>query len=153
MQISFVNPVLPSRFENVTAFSNRNTEIKKIISIMSKRQNRSVLIWGEPGVGKSGLIDMLTWNITLQYDIGYSFWELDIDSQIKYSNYSQIKLSRKLAEFQNKHTKFNLIYPKFSKKMMQYSIKNITSFFHFKLNLNHFQQVALFLQLLYFPAF
>ena len=39
-----------------------------------------------------------------------------IDSQIKYSNYSQIKSSRKLAEFQNKYTKFNLIYPKFSKK-------------------------------------
>ena len=84
MPISFVNPVLPSRFENVTSFSNRNTEIKKIISIMSKRQNRSVLIWGEPGVGKSGLIDMLTWNITLQYD-GYSFWELDLTGLISQS--------------------------------------------------------------------
>lgn len=81
----FLKPVSPSELGYTESFGGREAEIRKIVSIISKRQHRSVLIWGEFGVGKSSLIDKLIWTITSKYDPEYSFFELDVAGLIAQS--------------------------------------------------------------------
>lgn len=83
--LPYLKSVSISELDYTASFSGRESEIKKIISIISKRQHRSVLIWGEFGVGKSSLINKSAFIVTSKYDPEYIFLELDVASLISQS--------------------------------------------------------------------
>lgn len=94
----FSLPFLHCYTFHIESLGGRKAEISKIASIISKRQHRSVLIWGEFGVGKSSLIDQFVWTLTCkkpEKKLGKcSFFELDVAGLIAQSK-------------ENVHTFFN----------------------------------------------
>lgn len=70
-------------------FGGRTEELVKMASLISKRQNRSILIWGDFGIGKSSLIYQLIWAFSSDnFPDGfgdYLFLELNVPALISKS--------------------------------------------------------------------
>lgn len=98
-------------------FCGRTEEFLKMICIMSKRQNRNILIWGDFGIGKSSLVYQLIW--TLSSDncpnefVDYIFISLDIPALVTKSKANIHNALSELCSMLEKNPKLCLIIENF----------------------------------------
>lgn len=113
---------IPKDEKTKCKFCGRTEELLQMICVMSKRQNRNILIWGDFGIGKSSLVYQLVWALSSDdcpdEFVDYSFILLDVPALVTKSKENIHNTFSKLCCILEKNPKLCLIIENFESLLM-----------------------------------